>query len=60
LRDELAAHQLELVQREVQWKEATELSKKLQLENQQLVERYMILKQEQMSKINEANEHVET
>ncbi|KAJ3327653.1 hypothetical protein HDU76_011377 [Blyttiomyces sp. JEL0837] len=60
LKDELATHQLELVQREEQLRESNEKVRKLEGENRQLVERWMLLKQEEAKKMNEANEFVET
>ncbi|KAJ3216547.1 histone H2B [Dinochytrium kinnereticum] len=60
LRDELATHQLELVQREEQLKESEEKLRKLEQENKQLVERWILLKQEEAQKINEVNEFVES
>ncbi|KAJ3065195.1 hypothetical protein HDU98_011415 [Podochytrium sp. JEL0797] len=58
LKDEMAALQLEIVQREEQWKLATEKAKKLEAENNELVERWIKLKQEEASKMNEVNEFV--
>ncbi|KNC97324.1 uncharacterized protein SPPG_09457 [Spizellomyces punctatus DAOM BR117] len=58
LRDELATHQLELVQREEQLKEKEEKLNKLESENKQLIERWILLKQEQAARMNEANEFV--
>ncbi|KAJ3408075.1 hypothetical protein HDV05_005151 [Chytridiales sp. JEL 0842] len=60
LKDELATHQLELVQREEQLKEANEKIQKLEGENRQLVDRWMQMKMDEAAKMNEANEFVET
>ncbi|KAI9335302.1 WD40-repeat-containing domain protein [Obelidium mucronatum] len=59
LKDEMAALQLELVQREEQLKNSSEQVKKLESENSQLVDRWVKLKQEEASRMNEANEFVE-
>ncbi|TPX56786.1 hypothetical protein PhCBS80983_g04292 [Powellomyces hirtus] len=59
LRDELATHQLELVQREEQLTEREKKVKTLQEENTSLVDRWILLKQEQAARMNEANEYVE-
>ncbi|KAI8855020.1 WD40-repeat-containing domain protein [Chytridium lagenaria] len=53
LKDELATHQLELVQREEQLKESEDKVKKLEAENRQIVERWILLKQEEAQKMNE-------
>ncbi|KAJ3286351.1 hypothetical protein HDU79_006559 [Rhizoclosmatium sp. JEL0117] len=60
LKDEMAALQLELVQREEQWKAAIEKAKKLEAENTELVDRWIKHKQEEAARMNEANEFVET
>ncbi|KAJ3052666.1 hypothetical protein HK097_005904 [Rhizophlyctis rosea] len=59
LHDELAAHQLELSQKEEQLKTSEAQRKLLEAENTQLVNRWMLLKQEEAAKMNEANEFVE-
>ncbi|KAJ3189568.1 hypothetical protein HK101_008903 [Irineochytrium annulatum] len=60
VRDELATHQLEIVQREEQLKESEARVKALEAENNQLVERWILLKQGEAQKMNEVNEFVET
>ncbi|KAJ3039001.1 hypothetical protein HDV00_012688 [Rhizophlyctis rosea] len=60
LHDELAAHQLELGQKEEQLRTSEARCKQLEAENMQLVDRWMLLKQEEAAKMNEANEFVET
>ncbi|KAJ3112851.1 hypothetical protein HDU96_004112 [Phlyctochytrium bullatum] len=60
LKDELATHQLELVQREEQLKQAQERVGTLEKENSDLIDRWMKLKQEEAQKINEVNEFVES
>ncbi|KAJ3343304.1 hypothetical protein HDU83_005720, partial [Entophlyctis luteolus] len=60
LKDEMAALQLELVQREDQLKQATAKAVKLEAENNELVDRWMKLKQEEAAKMNEANEFLES
>ncbi|KAJ3021655.1 UNVERIFIED_CONTAM: hypothetical protein HDU68_009518 [Siphonaria sp. JEL0065] len=59
LKDEMAALQLELVQREEQWKDANAKVKKLEAENTDLVDRWIKLKSEEASRLNEANVFVE-
>ncbi|KAI8815594.1 WD40-repeat-containing domain protein [Fimicolochytrium jonesii] len=59
LKDELATHQLELVQREEQLSEKEKRVKSLEAENGTLIERWIVLKQEQAARMNEANEYVE-
>ena len=60
LKDELATLQLELIQREDQLKEYKEKSKKLESENSDLVDRWILSKQQEAAKMNEANDFVET
>ncbi|KAJ3019794.1 hypothetical protein HKX48_001767 [Thoreauomyces humboldtii] len=59
LRDELATHQLELVQREEQLAQREKRVTSLEEENRTLIERWIVLKQEQAARMNEANEYVE-
>ncbi|KAJ3274962.1 hypothetical protein HDV01_001826 [Terramyces sp. JEL0728] len=60
LRDELQAHQLELVQRESQLESAQSKVKELENENQDLIRRWISEKEKEAQKINEVNEFVET
>ncbi|KAJ3109080.1 hypothetical protein HDU97_009198 [Phlyctochytrium planicorne] len=60
LKDELATHQLELVQREEQLKEKEERVAKLEQENKQLVERWILLKNDEAQKMNEVNDLIES
>lgn len=60
LKDELSAHQLELIQREEQLTEAIKKLKEVEDENKTLLERWMKLKAQEATKMNEANEFVET
>lgn len=60
LRDELSMHQLELGQREEQLKQVRHALLDAKAENSTLLERWMSLKEDQISKMNEANEYVET
>ncbi|KAI9101200.1 WD40-repeat-containing domain protein [Phlyctochytrium arcticum] len=59
LRDELSTHQLELVQREEQLKDKESRVSTLEDENKQLIDRWILLKQEQVARMNEANEYME-
>ena len=59
LKDELAAHQLELVQREEQLKKEKEKGKILEVENKTLVDRWMMEKEKDANKMNEANEIIQ-
>ncbi|KAJ3377437.1 hypothetical protein HDU80_003272 [Chytriomyces hyalinus] len=60
VKDEMAALQLELVQREEQLKASNDKLKKLDSENAELVDRWIKLKQDEAAKMNEANEFVES
>ncbi|KAJ3092769.1 hypothetical protein HK102_003032 [Quaeritorhiza haematococci] len=60
LKDELAIVKLELDQREEQLKQKEARVKQLETENKHLVDRWMLAKQEEARKMNEANEFVET
>ncbi|KAI9009745.1 WD40-repeat-containing domain protein [Gaertneriomyces semiglobifer] len=60
LKDELATHQLELHQREAELKKAQESNRSLEHENKQLIDRWILLKQDEARRVNEANEFVET
>ncbi|KAJ3326339.1 hypothetical protein HDV06_000215 [Boothiomyces sp. JEL0866] len=60
LRDELQAHQLELVQRESQLENAQAKVKELENENQDLIRRWISEKEKEAQKINEVNEFVES
>jgi autophagy-related protein 16-1 len=60
LRDELAAHQLELVQKEEQFSESSVKRKELEAENRILLERWISLKEKEASQMNEANAFVES
>jgi autophagy-related protein 16 len=56
LKDELAAHQLELVQREEQLKTEKEKTRSLEADNKTLVDRWMMEKAKEAEKMNEVNE----
>eukprot|EP00842_Homolaphlyctis_polyrhiza_P006848 jgi/Hompol1/752/HPOL_000538-RA len=60
LRDELATHQLELVQREEQLREKEKRVLELEMDNKTLLDRWMLQKQKEAAQMNEANEFVET
>ncbi|XJO71991.1 hypothetical protein BDV3_001406 [Batrachochytrium dendrobatidis] len=59
LRDELSAHQLELIQREEQLNVKTKRVAELEADNKTLLERWIMLKQKEASHMNEANEIME-
>ncbi len=59
LKDELQAHQLELSQREVQWRESKKKCQELETENKSLIDRWLTEKQEQAAKMDEANEYIQ-
>ena len=56
LKDELAAHQLELVQREEQLKTEKEKARSLEADNKTLLDRWMMEKARDAEKMNDANE----
>lgn len=60
LRDEVQALQLELVQREEQLRVAKETAHRLEGDNKVLLDRWILLKEEEISKMNEANDFVTT
>lgn len=59
LRDELCAHQLELIQREEQITKVAEKLRSAEDENRQLVERWVSAQEGVVTRMNEANELVE-
>ena len=59
MKDELAAHQLELVKREEDMLTLNEKCKRLQEENNELIDRWMLLKEQEILKLNQVNEFVE-
>ncbi|KAH6595567.1 hypothetical protein BASA61_003758 [Batrachochytrium salamandrivorans] len=56
LKDELSAHQLELVQREEQLEIKKKRVDELELDNKNLLDRWIMLKQREATHMNEANE----
>ncbi len=60
LSDELNIYRLELTMKETNVSGLEEKMRKLTVENAELVERIVKIKDEQVSKLNDANEFVET
>ena len=58
LHDELATHQLELVQKESKLAETEKKLRDLEAENKNLVERWMAQKQKEATEMNEVNDYM--